>query len=240
MKNKNRILIYLIIAIGFILILTNSCVKDEKSSKKDPVITWENPADITYGTMLSETQLNATADVLGSFVYTPAIGTKLNEGTNQDLKVDFTPTDGITYNSASKKVKINVVSGPEIEWFLEGTIINYLYSNGIVTGFSFHPKFNVLKESGAVTINVHIVNDDNVKVSSTFNVEKGVTYSLSLRGIISAEEASPSPGSSCLTVEFSSPNSLTTQKITTHSYSVGNYTYHCATSLDFGESYLSK
>ena len=110
MNNKNRIQIYLFVVIGFALILTNSCEKDEKSSKKDPVITWENPADITYGTLLSTIQLNATADVSGTFIYTPAIGTKLNEGANQDLKVDFTPTDAINYNSINKTVKINVTA----------------------------------------------------------------------------------------------------------------------------------
>jgi uncharacterized protein (TIGR02145 family) len=111
MKNIIRILIYPLIVMGFLLIFTNSCQKDETTSKKDPVITWENPGDITYGTLLSETQLNATANVPGTFVHTPGLGTKLNEGTNQDLKVDFTPTDLATYNSASKTVKINVTKG---------------------------------------------------------------------------------------------------------------------------------
>ena len=34
--------------------------------KGTPVITWANPGDITYGTALSGTQLNAAADVPGS------------------------------------------------------------------------------------------------------------------------------------------------------------------------------
>ena len=42
--------------------------------KATPVITWANPADITYGTALSATQLNATATVPGSFTYTPPRG----------------------------------------------------------------------------------------------------------------------------------------------------------------------
>jgi len=101
--------------LGFILfilsfaIIFNGCKKDETVTKKDTVITWSNPADISFGTLLSATQLNATADVAGTFVYTPAIGTKLNEGINQDLKVDFTPTDATNYNNASKTIKINVI-----------------------------------------------------------------------------------------------------------------------------------
>jgi hypothetical protein len=39
--------------------------------KATPVITWSTPADIIYGTALSATQLNATANVPGSFVYAP-------------------------------------------------------------------------------------------------------------------------------------------------------------------------
>ena len=77
--------------------------------KATPVITWANPADIIYGTLLSATQLNATADVAGSFVYTPAADVKLNVGQNQTLSVTFTPTDTANYNGASKTVQINVV-----------------------------------------------------------------------------------------------------------------------------------
>src|SRR5213078_1522629 len=85
--------------------------------KATPTITWNNPADITYGTALSGTQLNATASVAGSFVYTPASGTVLNVGSNQTLHVDFTPADTTNYNTASKDVVINVVNAtPSITW----------------------------------------------------------------------------------------------------------------------------
>jgi len=114
MKKKNRIWIFQLIIMGTFLMLTNSCKKDETTSKKDPIITWANPADISFGTLLSATQLNATADVPGTYVYIPAIGTKLNEGANQDLKVDFTPIDATTYNTASKTVKINVTASTTV------------------------------------------------------------------------------------------------------------------------------
>jgi formylglycine-generating enzyme required for sulfatase activity len=92
---------------GLLLAFTNSCKEDE-IIKKDPVITWANPADIELGTVLSTTQLNATADVPGTFVYIPPVGTNLKEGQNQDLKVDFTPNDVVKYNTVSITVKINV------------------------------------------------------------------------------------------------------------------------------------
>ena len=79
--------------------------------KATPVITWSNPADITYGTALSGTQLNASANVAGSFAYTPAAGTVLSAG-SYTLSVTFTPTDTTDYTTATKSVTINVVLPP--------------------------------------------------------------------------------------------------------------------------------
>jgi uncharacterized protein (TIGR02145 family) len=108
MKIQNEVPVSLIIFALFTLTIIG-CKKDETTPKKDPILTWENPADIHFGTLLSSSQLIATADVPGTFIYTPALETKLNEGTNQDLKVEFTPTDRSAYNNASKTVKINVL-----------------------------------------------------------------------------------------------------------------------------------
>jgi uncharacterized protein (TIGR02145 family) len=116
MKNKN--FIYPVVSLGLIIVITFGCKKDEEIVKKDPVITWGTQADIPVGTLLGSAQLNATADVAGTFVYNPVTGTQLSEGANQDLKADFTPTDAIHYNTASKTVKINVIAkkNPVITW----------------------------------------------------------------------------------------------------------------------------
>jgi hypothetical protein len=72
-----------------------------------PVITWANPASISYGTPLSNLQLDATAPIDGSFVYTPPAGSELTFGSHQ-LSVTFTPTDLANYTTATKTVAINV------------------------------------------------------------------------------------------------------------------------------------
>src|SRR6202042_1387381 len=72
-----------------------------------PVITWSNPASIVYGTALSATQLNATASVPGTLVYTPAAGSIPAAGTDT-LSVTFTPTDTTSYSTATKTVQITV------------------------------------------------------------------------------------------------------------------------------------
>jgi hypothetical protein len=80
------------------------------TSKITPTITWSNPADITFGSALSGVQLNATASVPGTFVYTPAAGTVLPAGNGQTLSVAFTPTDTTNYNNAAASVLINVIA----------------------------------------------------------------------------------------------------------------------------------
>jgi parallel beta-helix repeat protein len=74
-----------------------------------PVITWLAPSPIVFGTALSATQLNATANALGVFTYSPSLGTVLSTG-SQTLAVTFTPTDTADYNSASASVEL-IVNG---------------------------------------------------------------------------------------------------------------------------------
>ncbi|MFE3849264.1 beta strand repeat-containing protein, partial [Flavobacterium sp. LB3P45] len=74
-------------------------------NKANQTINWSNPADITYGTLLGATQLNATAQ--GILTYTPASGTLLNAGLNQTLSANAALTPN--YNAAGPTtVQINV------------------------------------------------------------------------------------------------------------------------------------
>jgi len=83
-------------------------------AKASPSLTWSAPADITYGTALSSTQLNATASVPGTFTYTPAAGTVLHAGNAQTLQATFTPTDTVNYATATKSVTLSVAKAPLI------------------------------------------------------------------------------------------------------------------------------
>ena len=57
------------------------------------VLDWPVPQTIVYGTPLGQAQLNATANVPGTFTYSPAAGTVLNAGAAQVLTATFTPAD---------------------------------------------------------------------------------------------------------------------------------------------------
>ena len=80
-----------------------------------PLITWPTPAAITYGTPLSGTQLNATANVPGTFAYGPAATTVLTAGSHV-LSVTFTPTNG---NSGTVMAEVTLQvnkATPAIAW----------------------------------------------------------------------------------------------------------------------------
>ncbi|OGU17633.1 MAG: hypothetical protein A2076_09125, partial [Geobacteraceae bacterium GWC2_53_11] len=97
-------------------------------TKTTPVIIWSNPADITYGTALDATQLNATANVAGTFAYTPAGGTILSAGAGQSLSVTFTPADTVNYTSPSAMVVINIAKASQTISF--GTAPSLTYGGG--------------------------------------------------------------------------------------------------------------
>lgn len=74
-------------------------------------LTWDTPAAIIYGTPLDVSQLNATASVPGTFVYSPAAGTILGAG-EHELSVTFTPTDAANYSPSTLTVPLEVNRAP--------------------------------------------------------------------------------------------------------------------------------
>ena len=77
--------------------------------KANPEISWNEPAAIPHGTLLSGTQLNATADVAGVFEYSPDFGAQLGVGNNQALSLTFKPDDNDNYNEVGDSVSIDVL-----------------------------------------------------------------------------------------------------------------------------------
>ena len=82
-------------------------------TKATPALTWPTPAAVVAGTALSATQLNATADVPGTFVYSPPAGTVLTA--SQELSVSFSPNDAVNYNGATATVSITVTPNTGVQ-----------------------------------------------------------------------------------------------------------------------------
>jgi hypothetical protein len=131
-----------------------------------PLVTWGNPADIPYGTALGAAQLNAIADVPGSFTYSPAAGTVLAVGTHT-LRADFTPSDTTSYATAFKEVSINVLGGgfyslPPCRVFDTRTIGTLTTGSPLNPGeskvFTVVGLCGIPVSAGAVVINATVVN----------------------------------------------------------------------------------
>ena len=138
-------------------------------NKATPVVTWATPTPIVqpivHGSTLSATQLDATASVPGSFVYTPAAGTTLAIGTDT-LSVTFTPTNSTDYNPVTKTVSLVVKSetqtSPVITWatptaITYGTALSAAQLNATASvpgSFAYSPAAGTTPAAGTDTLNV--------------------------------------------------------------------------------------
>jgi len=111
---------------------TNSIVVN----KATPQITWPAPAALAAGTSLSDTELNATANVPGTLTYTPATGTVLSVAGSTMLTATFTPTDNLDYATVTGHVNLTVNGPPPAYAWTNVKIV----AGGYVTGVYFHPR----------------------------------------------------------------------------------------------------
>jgi hypothetical protein len=79
-------------------------------TQASPLITWAPLSAIQQGATLSTTQLDATANVPGTFSYNPAAGAVLPAGTQQ-LTVTFRPSDTTDYISVTANNALTVNGG---------------------------------------------------------------------------------------------------------------------------------
>ncbi len=108
-------------------------------TKATPTITWLEPRSISYGSALGEVELDAQADVAGTFTYTPSAGTILSMGQNHELAVLFTPTDILNYTTQEAKVYIDVTDPSTPELQAHRIMLDYdeTYGTEIISGNKF-------------------------------------------------------------------------------------------------------
>ena len=75
---------------------------DLSVTQATPNFTWQVPGPISVGTPLDSTQLDATADVAGTFAYSPAAGTSFSDPGQYSLSATFTPSDQLDYVSGGE------------------------------------------------------------------------------------------------------------------------------------------
>jgi hypothetical protein len=145
-----------------------------------PVITWATPAAIPYGTVLSATQLDASAVPSGgTYVYTPALGSIPAMGSDT-LSVTYTPPDTTDYTTATATVNLTVTANsspitPTISWatpaaVASGTALSSAQLNAIasVAGitvdgtFVYTPAAGTIPAIGLDTLTVVFTPTDSV------------------------------------------------------------------------------
>ena len=170
-------------------------------SKAALAITWTAPASISYGVPLSATQLNASATVPGTFVYSPAIGTVLGAGP-QTLSVTFTPTDSVDYSSTTQTVSLTVNKTTlAITWITPASIsygvplsATQLNATATVPGtFVYSPAIGSVLGAGPQTLSVTFTPTDSVDYSTTTQTDS-LTVNKAALAITWAAPASVSYG----------------------------------------------
>ncbi len=164
------------------------------------VVTWPTPSPIFYGAALTTNQLNATANVPGSFVYAPPLGTVLNAGTNP-LAVVFTPADTNTYQSATNtvnlvvgRVPLNVTASNFARPFgttnpvFTGIIVGLLNGDNITANYNCSATSN--SPAGTYPIVPSLVDPNNRGTNYTLTLVNGT---LSVGTIVTWTNPSPIP-----------------------------------------------
>jgi hypothetical protein len=169
--------------------------------KGTPVLTWNTPAPISYYTALSSTQLNASANIPGTFIYNPSLGHMFNAGTHS-ITATFTPVDSTNYNNATRQIQLTVnkivVTSSNIYWSnpssivfgvaLSGTQLNALArisstdatspaipSNS--SSYSYSPAAGTILNVGTHNLTVTFVSSDSTNFTVT-PVQKTITISV--------------------------------------------------------------
>ena len=215
-----------------------------------PVITWANPAGIVYGTALSATQLNATADVPGTFVYDPPAGTVLQYGAGQVLSVTFTPDDLVTYAPATATVTIDVARYvPVVTWpapapIPAGTALSATQLNATTTvdaNFVYTPPAGTVMSAGAgQVLAVRVIPEDSlnyaivdaqVTIDVTAGAVNGPPYTLTVTpaagGKIQGAGINCGAGGAACTVTMPASMTLGLSATASAGYTFTNWTGDC-------------
>jgi len=141
------------------------------TGKTNPVITWPTPAPVTYGTPLSGSQLDATANVPGTFTYNPPARTLLSAGAHT-LSATFTPTNTSAYNIVTATVTLQVNQAtPVVLWvpipIVYGTPLGPLQLDALP---SVPGKFTYTPAAGTV------LHAGNQPLSATFTPNDATDY----------------------------------------------------------------
>ena len=157
------------------------------STKTAPTLSWPTPANVTQGSPLSVAQLNASANVPGTFVYSPAVGTVLPIGTHT-LTATFTPADTSRYTSATASRSLSVIAAASGGPTPAGTGAQVVNDAAVVADFdaaldSVRQQYLVVWHTWNAEVKGLLLNAQGQPLGSAFQID---TNALAARAAYSA------------------------------------------------------
>ncbi len=185
------------------------------TTQSTPLLTWSAPAAIAYGTALSTTQLDAVANVGGTFTYTPAVGTIPAAGT-QTLLATFTPTNTTAYKSATASVPLSVTQAtPVITWsspagIAYGSALGSAQLNAAATvagTFSYLPGAGTVLAAGSQSLSATFTPADAIDYKAV-TVTTSISVAPAMPSITWANPAAISFGTALGTTQLNASSSV--------------------------------
>jgi Flp pilus assembly CpaE family ATPase len=152
----------------------SAVISAPEEARKTPTIAWPTPEPIIYGDKLTFAQLNATASVEGTLVYTPGPGYMLPVGTHT-LWVTFTPEDFASYATQQASISIVVSKAtPALTWrtpaeIIYGTELDDVQLNAtapIPGKFNYTPALGEVLPPGTHTLSVTFTPTDSANYAT--------------------------------------------------------------------------
>jgi hypothetical protein len=190
--------------------LATSVTQNTTAQKLSSTVTWTAPAAITYGTALSGVQLDATANIAGSFVYSPAAGAVPKAGSDT-LKVTFTPTLSKDYTTVTASVAIAVGQATPIVTWTPPSAITYgtplsatqLDATANVAGqFAYSPAAGKVLTAGTKTLSVTFTPTDAIDYTKVTTTAALVVNKVGTSTAITSDLPNPSAAGQAVGVHF--------------------------------------
>lgn len=194
---------------------TQTAALSGTASQSVATITWNTPADITYGTALDSTQLSATASAPGTITYSPAAGTVLPAGTDT-LSATFVPSVSADYSTATATTTVTVhklntavtLSASSVAGGSVAITATVSSAHGIPSGtVAFSSGNTVLgtapvDASGKATITLASLASDNVAVTATYSGNSNYTTSTVSKSVTTESGYTLSASETAITIHI--------------------------------------
>ena len=172
--------------VTFIPAVDSNYVSTERTVSVDvfpsqPLINWDIPSAISYGTRLSDVQLNAYSveGIVGAFEYDPPNGSMLPSSDSCLLHCNFLPEDNYNYTAVRSSVPLTVTKAvPTLSWTQPSTIyygtplsdseLNAVCVENIPGKFLYNPSIgDILLANESQTLSVNFIPDDLINFLPT-------------------------------------------------------------------------